>query len=261
MNENKNPFTPFIYELANIQFHIKRLSYSRLQEANDTTEPFKAKLAVLESCISKIQFNSNLEPINNVTGDLLRTILTLDQFMDLCDICFYAQTLNDEQYLWLKMSAWNNTKELDNAMQVPCGCALVHQAETMSDRVAAEVLREEAPDFQKQWACKATCKAGEVPTPKALSSIIPLSNLTKVPVNRLEKALDTCPKFVLSQPWINDAIQYYNWRDKGQLNVLFSNPEAFKGTHKEAIDTIANGIRTYEQYHQDKLEKSREENK
>lgn len=230
-----------------------------LQEATDTTEPFKAKLHILEACITKVEHDS-VEVMEHATGEYLRSILSLDQFMQLCDICFYAQTLNEEQFMWLRMSAWNNTKELDNAMQTPCGCALLQEANTMADVSAAGVLREEAPMFQKQWACKSTCYKDEKPTAKALSSITPISNLTKVPRPLLESKLDTCPKYILSQPWISEAIIFYNWRDKSQLNVLFSVPSMFKQTHKEAIDAIASGIRTYESYHQDKINKIREQN-
>jgi hypothetical protein len=255
---NNNPFAPFIFELSHAKFHIKRLSYSFLQEANDSTEPFKSKLAILENCITRITVN-DIEVAEPATGELLRELLSLDEFMQLCDICFYAQTLNEEQFLWLKMSAWNNTKELDNALQVPCGCALLREANTMSDAAAAEVLRDEAPLFQKQWACKFSCHKDEKPTAKALSSITPISNLTKVKRELLESKLDTCPKYILSQSWISEAIVFYNWRDKSQLNVLFSQPHMFKQVHKEAIDAIASGIQTYEQYHQERIQKIREQ--
>lgn len=231
-----------------------------LQEATDTTEPFKAKLHILEACIYKVESNDGVEVMERATGDYLRSILSLDEFIQLCDVCFYAQRLNEQQFMWLRMSAWNNTKELDNAMQTPCGCALLEEANTMADVSAAGVLREEAPEFQKQWACKYTCYKDEKPTPKALSSITPISNLTKVSRHLLESKLDTCPKYILSQSWISEAIIFYNWRDKSQLNVLFSVPSMFKQTHKEAIDAITVGIRTYESYQQDKINKMREEN-
>ena len=106
---NNNPFAPFIFELSHVKFHIKRLSYNFLQEANDSTEPFKSKLAILENCITRITVN-DIEVAEPATGELLRELLSLDEFMQLCDICFYAQTLNEEQFLWLKMSAWNNLR-------------------------------------------------------------------------------------------------------------------------------------------------------
>jgi hypothetical protein len=255
---NNNPFAPFIFEILNVKFHIKRLSYSFLQEANDSTLPFQSKLTILENCITKITVD-DIEIGEQPTGELLRELLSLDEFMQLCDICFYAQTLNEEQFTWLRMSAWNNTKELDDALQVPCGCALLREADTMSDASAAGVLRDEAPEFQKQWACKFSCYKDEKPTTKALSSITPLSNLTKVKRELLEDKMNTCPKYILSQSWINEAITYYNWRDKGQLNVLFSLPSMFKGVHKEAIDAISNGIGVYEKYHQDRIAKAREQ--
>ena len=255
---NNNPFAPFIHEISNVKFHIKRLPYSSIQEANDSTEPFKSKLTVLENCITKITID-DIEVMERATGDYLRGLLRLDDFIQLCDVCFYAQTLTEEQYMWLRMSAWNNTEELDNALQVPCGCALLQEANTMSDKAAAGVLREEAPEFQKQWACKCSAYKDEKPTAKALSSIIPLSNLTKVKRELLEDKMNTCPKYILSQGWINEAITYYNWRDKSQLNVLFSNPSMFKQVHKDAIDAISSGIREYEKYHQDKIKRAREQ--
>lgn len=152
------------------------------------------------------------------------------------------------------MSAWNNTPELDEALQVPCGCSLIHRAEEEVDRTAADLLREEAPEFQKQWGCKAVCLKGEKPTDKALESIIPLSNLTKVNREALEKNLDTCPKYLLSRPWISEAVQFYNWFSKSQLNVLFTEPKQFKNTIKEAVDSISQGIGIYNQYQTKQLE-------
>ena len=254
---NNNPFAPFIFEISNVKFHIKRLSYSSIQEANDSTEPFQSKLTVLENCITKITVD-DIEVMERATGELLRELLSLDEFMQLCDICFYAQTLNAEQYMWLRMSAWNNTKELDNALQVPCGCALLIESTTMSDASAAGVLRDEAPEFQKQWACKHSCYKDETPTPKALSSIAPLSNLTKINAALLESKLDTCPKYILSQGWISEAIVFYNWRETGQLNVLFSKPDMFKQVHKDSIDAISSGIKVYEKYHEDRINKDKD---
>lgn len=233
------------------KFHIRRLSFEEFNYSKEFVDVTKAKLYILNRSITQIEDGdgSLINVENNTYEDQLRNLLNLDELLELADVCYNAQTITNDQLLWLKMSAWINTEELDNAMQVPCGCKLLTQAEQEIDRTAADLLREEAPEFQKQWNCNGDGVCSE----KALESIIPLSKLIKINPVIVEKNLTRCPQYFLSRAWINEAVGFYNWRDKAQLNVLFTDSKAFKNTIKEAIDAISSGISRYEQYHRDKL--------
>lgn len=240
------------------RFHIRRLSYSEIQQSKETTDPFEGKVKVLELCLLKVEDQVGMIYQSNFS-ETLRELLDLSDFLDICEICFSSQELSYEEINWLKISAWNNTKELDEAFQVPCGCSLIHKANEEVDPTAKELLMEEAPQFQKEWGCKAVCKNNEKPSEKAFETLIPLSNLTKINIESLKNQITTCPKYHLSQNWINEAIVYYNWNDKSQLGVLFPDSKQFKNTIKQSIDAISSGISTYQKYQNDQIDKKRNE--
>jgi len=147
------------------------------------------------------------------------------------------------------MSAWNGTEAFNEALQVPCGCDLLHKAEEAFDKSERELLLSEAPDFQKQWNCPFSKDHDpkREPTKKCKESYVPLSRLTKIPLETIQAEVKTCPRACTSQPWISESIEFYNWREKGQLQMLFGNGE-MPNVVKEAIDAIELGVKNYERY-------------
>lgn len=245
------------------KFHIRRLSFNEIQTSKELTDSIESKLFILNLSLHKIETNTGEVIIQNdcIFENELRELIGIEDLHLLADQCWTSQRLTAEQFDWLKMSAWVNTEQLDKAMQVPCGCALFQKAEEEIDKSAREVLKEEAPEFQKEWNCPSRCKDKNdiitSPSERAMESVIPLANLTKINQKVLEQKLYTCPKYILSSTWISEAINYYNWRDKSQLNILFSESKLFKNTIKEAIDAISAGINRYQQYQNEQFEKQR----
>lgn len=158
------------------------------------------------------------------------------------------------------MSAWNGTEAFNDALQVPCGCELMHKAEDALDQSERDLLLSEAPDFQKQWNCVWSNQYDEKReiTKKCKESFVPLSRLTKIPVETIENEIKTCPRACTSQRWISESIEYYNWREKGQLQLLFGNGD-MPYVVKEAIDAIEIGVKNYERYMQ-RVAKEKQEN-
>ena len=141
---------------------------------------------------------------------------------------------------------------------------MIHKAEDSSDKQEKELLLEEGPQFQKQWNCpwsKEHDPKGE-PDSKCKESFVPLSRLTKVPKDFLEEEIKTCPKACTSQQWISEGIRYYNWREKSQLQLIFTEGK-MPQTVLEGIEAIEKGIRSYEKYLNDQsrlnLKKQQEE--
>ena len=94
------------------RFHIRRLSYSEIQQSKETTDPFEGKVKVLELCLLKVEDQVGMIYQSNFS-ETLRELLDLSDFLDICEICFSSQELSYEEINWLKISAWNNTKELE----------------------------------------------------------------------------------------------------------------------------------------------------
>lgn len=147
------------------------------------------------------------------------------------------------------MSAWNGSEAFSEAMQVPCGCELLHKAEDALDKSERELLEMEGPEFQEQWNCiwSKSYKKQKEPSKKCKESFVPLSRLMKVPVEVLQEEVKTCPRACTSQPWVSEGVEFYNWREKGQLQLLFADG-TMPNVVKEAIDAVSQGVRNYEAY-------------
>lgn len=83
------------------KFHIRRLSYSELQTAKEFTDTFEAKLFILEKSLMKIE-DLNGEIFTSNLAETLRDLLNLEDFHEVCDVCFNSQSLSMQEVMWFE---------------------------------------------------------------------------------------------------------------------------------------------------------------
>lgn len=131
----------------------------------------------------------------------------------------------------------------------PCGCSIARDADKEPDEQAAQVLRESAAEYRRQWQCPGA--GGKEPAEcslEARESLVSVERLTGT------KGLTTCPHWYASRPWAHHAARARRWREHGHLDAVATPTSALV----YAVEEIDAGVSARQQDDDERRERKRD---
>jgi hypothetical protein len=121
----------------------------------------------------------------------------------------------------------------ERALDTPCGCQKLDEADKESDPNAAESLRSIGNDAATRWRCPRYTgePAPEQPSEDVRGTLIAVERLTGA------KGLTTCPCWHASQQAVQVAACARQWAERGLLRERYGEPSLALMQGIELIDT------------------------